>query len=368
MKKILLIISVILLYIVNINGQDSAGVSIPFEIYDNGIDGGGYRLLHFGLDLTATDTIDFHLGESDLPPFPPLGAFEARFILPAGNFNGTLSSYRDYRNAASFPVSDTIIHRVRYQAKDGADTMFFAWNFPDEVSGLLQDIVTGTIVNLPISGEGVFAFTQFDALNQLQLTVYYDAILPVELSSFSASVTGKGVVLNWSTASEVNNAGFEVERRVHSPQSSVGNWSRVGYVEGNGTTTDAKTYSFIDNSVTTGSYSYRLKQIDFDGSFNYSNVIEVDVDLTPTGFGLEQNYPNPFNPSTMIGYQLPVSSNVSLKVYDVLGREVATLVNEFKEVGSYEVEFKALNLSSGVYIYKLQADNIIETRKMTLMR
>ena len=150
---------------------------------------------------------------------------------------------------------------------------------------------------------------------------------------------------------------------------------------GFGTTTEPKSYSFTDEDVTTGIYTYRLKQIDFDGSFEYSNEIEVEVDFTPKEFVLYQNYPNPFNPNTTIKFTVPSvianevkqSQLVTLKIFDVLGNEVATLVNEEKQPGVYEVEFnghsdEGQNLSSGFYFYQLDAGSITYTKKMILLR
>ncbi len=198
--------------------------------------------------------------------------------------------------------------------------------------------------------------------------------IPVELTSFSASIVDNAVRLNWSTASELNNNGFEIQRKVNSSQSSVSNseYEEIGFVDGKGTTTEIQHYSFNDNNLETGVYSYRLKQIDFDGSFNYSNTIEVDLNGL-TSFTLEQNYPNPFNPSTKIKYTIPsvgtsLVNFVQLKVFDVLGNEVATLVNELMPAGVYEVTFNASELSSGVYIYKLQAGDYISARKMLLTK
>jgi hypothetical protein len=204
-----------------------------------------------------------------------------------------------------------------------------------------------------------------------------NSVIPVELVSFSANVSNNSVTLNWITATELNNSGFSLERKqVLSQQSSVGisNWVEVGFINGNGTTSESQSYSFIDNNLSSGKYIYRLKQIDFDGTFSYSNEVEVDMSF-PQIFSLEQNYPNPFNPSTSIKYTIPnvtlsgvEGSRVILKIYDLLGNQIATLVNENKPAGNYEVSFNAKNLSSGTYFYKLQAGSFVETKKMILLR
>jgi len=145
--------------------------------------------------------------------------------------------------------------------------------------------------------------------------INFNTETPVELVSFSGELNKNRALLNWTTATETNNSGFEILRYTQNDNE----WNTIGFVPGFGTTTEPKSYSFIDENVTTGTYKYRLKQIDFDGSFTYSNEIEVEVDFTPKEFVLYQNYPNPFNPKTVISYQLPVNGNVTLKVYDILG-------------------------------------------------
>ncbi|MBV6420612.1 MAG: hypothetical protein DAHOPDDO_01869 [Ignavibacteriaceae bacterium] len=197
-------------------------------------------------------------------------------------------------------------------------------------------------------------------------------IIPVEMLSFTSEVTGNDVKLFWSTATETNNSGFEIQKQVANRQSAVSKWESIGFVPGFGTTTEVQHYSFVDEKLQSGNYQYRLKQVDFDGSFTYSDIIEVEV-LSPNVFSLEQNYPNPYNPSTTIRYEIPEQSFVTIKVYDVLGNEIATLVNEEKPAGSYEVEFniysdEGQNLVSGVYFYKLQVGNFIQTKKMVLTK
>jgi len=178
--------------------------------------------------------------------------------------------------------------------------------------------------------------------------------LPVELTTFTATATIQNVQLNWTTATEVNNYGFEIERKVSSKQLTIGNWENIGFVEGHGNSNSPKEYSFVDESVFPGLYQYRLKQIDTDGSFEYSEIIEVQFGVVPTEYVLAQNYPNPFNPSTTIKFSLPVTSNVNLSVFNILGEEVQMLVNETKEAGVHIINFNASQLNSGIYFYKIQ--------------
>ncbi|MFO7523978.1 MAG: T9SS type A sorting domain-containing protein [Ignavibacteriaceae bacterium] len=197
-----------------------------------------------------------------------------------------------------------------------------------------------------------------------------DTVIPVELASFTASVSGNSVNLKWSTASEVNNAGFEIERKVFSPQSAVNNfdYERIGFVEGKGTTTESTTYLFVDNNLTPGSYQYRIKQIDFDGSFEYFNLTETVVIAQPNTFELAQNYPNPFNASTVIRYQIPDAGYVRLSVINVLGIEVERLVDKYQETGGYEVTFNNDDIASGIYILALQYEKSLVTKKMVILK
>jgi hypothetical protein len=189
-----------------------------------------------------------------------------------------------------------------------------------------------------------------------------DYTIPVELVSFNASVIRDAVELSWMTATETNNQGFSIERTTDGQS-----FEEIGYISGYGTTTEPQSYSYIDSKLETGSYSYRLKQIDFDGTYEYSNEINVEVEL-PIHYALEQNYPNPFNPSTKISYSIPVDGNVKLAVYNMLGEEVATIVNSYQKADRYEVNFDASGLSSGVYVYKLESANYTASRKLVLMK
>jgi hypothetical protein len=225
----------------------------------------------------------------------------------------------------------------------------------------------------------------------------------VEQNSFSSQVNNDhSITLFWHTVTEVNNYGFEVERTapLNLPQGKTsetplplgkglgdgqwdGLWEKIGFVEGSGNSNSPKVYSFVDENPPAGNLQYRLKQIDTDGAFKYyATIAKVNYNLTgveekqlPAEFSLEQNYPNPFNPNTVISYRLPVSGHVELKVYDILGNEVASLVNKEQTAGYYQVKLDANNtngagrvLSSGMYIYKLTAGSFTSAKKLLLMK
>jgi hypothetical protein len=194
--------------------------------------------------------------------------------------------------------------------------------------------------------------------------------LPVELTSFTAMVIGRSISLNWKTATEINNFGFEIHR-----QAKDNLWKQVGFVNGNGNSNSPKEYSFVDkNPDESGEIKYRLKQIDNDGQFEYSNEISIKYLLNE--FELYQNYPNPFNPSTTISWQSAIDGIVSIKIYDILGNEIAEILNEFKSAGGHEIKFESASikngLTSGVYIYKIEINNneLLYTmnKKMTLLK
>ena len=186
--------------------------------------------------------------------------------------------------------------------------------------------------------------------------------VPVELTSFAASLVENKVTLNWTTKSELNNQGFDIERKTQSSE-----WTKIGFVLGRGTTTETNSYSFIDNSISSKIYYYRLKQLNFNGTFEYSDVVEVDINAAAE-FSLNQNYPNPFNPSTKISFTLPQNTNVKLSVFNMLGEKVGELLNEVKNAGTYDVSFNGSELTSGMYIYRLEAGEFTATRKMTLIK
>ena len=192
-------------------------------------------------------------------------------------------------------------------------------------------------------------------------TAFYP--MPVELSSFTSGVTGNNVVLNWNTVSEENNSGFEIERN-----SFGAGWSKIGFIAGKGTVNTPQNYSFTDNGLNSGRYSYRLKQIDYNGNYKYYDLQNEVVIGVPSKFALMQNYPNPFNPVTRINYELPITNYVSLKIFDITGKEVKQLVNGIQQAGYYAVDFNAASLSSGTYFYKLTSDKFSDVKKMVVAK
>ncbi len=188
--------------------------------------------------------------------------------------------------------------------------------------------------------------------------------LPVELTSFAASVVNGDVKLDWTTATEQNNKGFEIQRK-----SENSDYRTIAFIDGYGTSAEAHSYSFVDDVTTTvGQFTYRLVQVDFSGEIAYSNEVEVDLSA-PADFALAQNYPNPFNPSTKINFSLPASASVNLKIYNMLGQEVVSLINgESFDAGSHTVNFNASQLASGTYIYTISAGDFTASRKMTLLK
>lgn len=236
-------------------------------------------------------------------------------------------------------------------------------SYPDSVRMRIRTSGFVTLGNYTITVTGSGPFGVPVHKRTVQLVV--EEVVPVELVSFNAVSESNNVLLSWTTATEINNRGFEIERgiKVH----DLISWATVGFVEGNGTTTQTNHYSFTDKKVDAGSYSYRLKQMDYDGAFAYSSVAEVEISL-PLNYAMEQNYPNPFNPYTTIRYSIPEAGFVNLKLYDVLGNELKSLVNTQQEAGQYDFVFDAAGLASGVYYYRIQSGEFTSTKKLVLMK
>jgi hypothetical protein len=189
-----------------------------------------------------------------------------------------------------------------------------------------------------------------------------DDPVPVEITTFTASVSDNNVILQWETASETNNYGFEVQRKSINSEFEV-----LGFISGSGTTTESRTYFFTDSKLISGEYYYRLKQLDFDGSFSYSDEIVAEV-AAPAEYALEQNYPNPFNPTTNITFSLAEASVVKMAVYNLLGQKVSVILDEQREAGSHSITFDASELPSGTYFYTIETPEFRQTKKMILTK
>jgi hypothetical protein len=251
------------------------------------------------------------------------------------------------------------------QVSDGVDTVDLRIDSDTDIDGSPEPVWPVDIIGL---GSQYDSSSPYDGGYQIIPRYYADDFLPagslpVELTSFSASIVGNSIVLEWKTATETNNMGFEIERATNDKV-----WQVIGFVDGYGTTAESKSYTYTDTEVgELINYYYRLKQIDLDGSYSYSAEIEITAEM-PTSFQLSQNFPNPFNPTTNIRFTLPEASNVQLKVFNALGEEVANLTSDLFEAGVHNIAFDASNLISGVYFYKLEANNFVQVRKMMLLK
>ena len=239
------------------------------------------------------------------------------------------------------------------------------WNFltgsnryPTKIAAWVND-GTGTVIAKEIT---VSSSHKNDALNNLPL--------PVELNTLTVTAEGRDVSINWETKSESNTSKFEVERTT----AGVNNWVKVGEVAASGNSNSPKKYSYVDKKLNSGKYNYRLKMVDVDGSCSYSNTVEAEVSL-PKEYAISQNYPNPFNPTTRIDYQLPFDSKVTLEIYGITGEKVATIINSELAAGYYtaDINAAALNLASGMYIYRMSAtnqagQNFTQVKKFMLMK
>lgn len=220
-------------------------------------------------------------------------------------------------------------------------------------------LITGDVRSVPFTASGSF-FTSRELVGE----IHYDDVIPVELTSFTSYVSENDVVLNWVTASELNNSGFSIERKTPSTD-----WINVGFVQGQGTITESHIYSFVDKDLKPELYNYRLKQIDFNGSYKYYDLTEtVEVGLI-NNFYLAQNYPNPFNPETRIDYKIAEETIVNISLYDITGRMIRELVNERKQPGFYTLILNGRELSSGTYFYKLATSSgYVSVKKLILLK
>jgi len=326
--------------------KHSGGID-TFEVYglqvallaNDSINNGGILSVNYipGTSQMNADQIPANLSIVSAVPGLQVIRFPAQFASGQGTIisklgNGTrLGRFRLTTNVSAFANNFANIRWAFDSPSYGYSTLFYALIDNDPT-----DITDST-----------------SHFNDLQ-----NILLPIELSSFSASTKERDVILNWQTKTEINSSTFEVERKsfINSKQ---GEWIKVISIPAAGNSNSPKIYNYVDKKLNSGKHYFRLKMIDNDGTFEYSDMIETDVSL-PKEFSLSQNYPNPFNPSTRVDYQLPYDSQVTIELYNITGERVAILINEALSAGYYQMEISAslLNLSSGIYIYRMTAVNV----------
>jgi hypothetical protein len=296
------------------------------------------------------------------------------------SFGGTKSVKMDFYSYSTTGQNDFLYSPV-YNGLNEVDSLKFDWAYAQYSSSYVDRL----IVKVSLDGGVTYPHTVFDKSgaslatapnttnpfvpNASQWSTFsypLAEIIPVELTAFTAKANGLDVELNWTTATELNNYGFEIQRKAQD------DFITIGFVKGKGSTTEQNDYRYVDKDLTEGSYIYRLKQLDYSGAYHYSDEIEVDVN-GPKVFYIEQNYPNPFNPSTKIRFNLAVNSKVSLKIFNLIGEEIAEILKGDLNSGRQEVEFNADNLNSGIYIYKIEAigedgSSFVSAKKMTLIK
>jgi hypothetical protein len=272
--------------------------------------------------------------------------------------NGNSSAVWIFQVAGALNISDG----TKVFLTGGAQSSNIFWQVAGQVTLGTSSVMKGIILSRKAIVMKYGAIMDGRVFAQTTVVLDTDKSLQVELVSFTATANSSGSHLDWSTSKEANNYGFDIERR------QTGSWEKLAFVPGAGSSTSPKYYSYTDNNLSPGQYSYRIKQVNSNGTFSYHGSAEVDIVSSPQAFTLTQNYPNPFNPTTKIEYSLQKAGMVSLKVYNVLGDEVVTLVNGPREAGSHAVPFNAQDLASGVYFYRLQVGTFVSTKKLILMK
>ena len=307
------------------------------------------------------------LYDAPRPPRNPGGNFlELYFTESGGNYPANLGTKyaRDFRDSASAQWNFTV------ESSQNSD-ITISWDntILEGLSGSLDLDLTDIAGNQTIDMQSMSAYTfSYSAPRQFLINTII-TLLPLEITSYKATVEQTTAYLQWTTATEVNNSGFEVQRRtMSSNQSPAAGWGKVGFVAGNGTSNVPHNYSFTDQKLATGTYSYRLKQIDRSGAFIYSQALEISIEV-PKVFALSQNYPDPFNPTTTIQFTVPSDGRAMLKVFNTLGQTVATLFDGVATAGEYhQATFDASGLSSGIYFARLEFGGKMLVKKMLLLK
>jgi hypothetical protein len=348
--------------------------NVEAQLNIHGWNNGAYLLVKVNVKNNEAQAINASIGLEIIPQVD--GAYGNETVQWDATSKTVLMNKTEWVGIKFFSGLQTALRAFEWFSGYGNDSVFYSWLTQNSFDAPFTAGVDGAVAVLgqnPISIDagqstdfyyGISIGTdQASCLSNMSLCeAKYNLVVPVELTSFTASASGNAVNLNWSTATEINNRGFEIQRK-----SSTGNFLSIAFVEGKGTTQETQKYFYSDRIIESGKYSYRLKQVDFNGAYSYSNIVEVDARI-PNKFGLNQNYPNPFNPTTTISYEIAKETNVVLKVYDAIGDLISTLINEMKPAGTYEIVFDASNFSNGVYFYQLQAGDFTAVKKLILMK
>jgi hypothetical protein len=325
----------------------------------------GYIVQYNGLDEIEpnTDVSVWVVGTNAVLPTPIIMA-PGQFKTNTEQYEGLLVQMHNMTKVSgTWPASGngTIV------LTNGTDTVTVFIDLDTGIPGNPEPVWPRDVIGV-VSQDSASVLNAGYQLEPRYYATDFPTSVPVELKSLSANVSGKSVILNWSTATEKNNMGFEIQR-----SSDKSSFVKIGFINGSGTTTEIKKYSFADNNVLNAKSYYRLKQMDYDGSYQYSFVIEAEIGAI-SSFSLDQNYPNPFNPSTQIKYTLLSNSNVKVTIFNALGESIKELANEVQQSGVHIMNFNAAGLSSGIYFYSIQANavdgsqNFSATKKMILMK
>jgi hypothetical protein len=314
--------------------------NIKNNIFMNKRSGGNETTIHTGgvvKDLSGVINVEYNLYHSS----------GSQYSYQAGWLNNYYNDLAQFKAAAAPAEANAVFKWIPFASTNDLHLTNASWQDPDLKAYYIYEVSTDI-------DEETRSWRYKGADEML-------TPLPVELTGLSASVENSSVILNWKTSTELNNLGFEVERNFEN-----NGWITAGFVKGRGNSTEQLFYTFVDKDLSAGTYNYRIRQTDYNGTFTFYTLVEPVI-VVPSFF-ISQNYPNPFNPVTTINYSIPTDGLVKIIVYDAIGREAAILVNREQPHGNYSIEFNAHNLSSGIYYYRIIAGEFNEMRKMVLLR
>lgn len=352
----------VLLYNINTNTFRPC-TDLPTGVFGGAMAISGNKIVYVGGAVPAGIVATTYVGTIDAAN-RTLITWETKSPYPVGTrYRWDAGAWKDGIILAGGSASSTWTGSNEcYVYKTATDTWVPMPNRPAVILGAS----VGSFI-LPNGGLRFVSASGYDGAAAVPATHIFfdDSYTPVELTSFVGTTNNNNVVLNWSTATETNNSGFFVERK------SGNTFTTLNFISGKGTTTETSSYSYTDKNLASGSYVYRLRQVDFNGTVSYSPEINVDLNVIST-FNLSQNYPNPFNPSTAIHFSLAVDSKISLRIFNILGQEVFSNFQDLKS-GNHSVNFNGSSLSSGIYFYQLEAkgadgSNFTAVKKMTLLK